>query len=171
MATKASAARGDASLFSDPSCGKTSSNGRSGRTRKRVVTNDVFIDAIHEGKPVHLFVPRKEPLEREIEWRIRVVLTTAGVLVLKHSVEICHTCGTRPRPHTGLGKGTADLFCIVPPMGRVLFIEVKRASTRNAKRDELQRKRAACVRRHGGVSGVATCEAEALALLEEARRQ
>lgn len=126
--------------------------------------------ALLDGERVLVHTPAKEPRERAIELRIRVAIASQGVMILKHSVEACHACGVRPRPHTGLGKGTADLFCIVPPFGRVLFIEVKRPSTRNRKRDEHQRVRAACVRRHGGVSGVATSEEEALALLEEARR-
>jgi len=155
--------------FFDPRCDNASKLARSARPRP--VTNDRFVDALHEGKPAKLYVPPKEPLEKEIETRIRVLLAAHGVLVLKHTIESCHACGTRPSPRTGLGSGTADLFCIVPPLGRVLFIEVKRKKTKNAKRDEHQRQRALVVRRYGGVAGTATCEAEALALLAEARKR
>lgn len=167
--SKATKARTAAAFFLDPAPERMPSRSGTHR-RKRAVTNNVFVDALYDGKPAKLFVPRKEPFEKEIETSIRVAIAAQGVLILKHSVEACHACGVRPRPHTGLGKGTADLFCIVAPFGRVLFIEVKRPSTRNRKRDELQRKRAACVRRHGGVSGVATSVEEALELLAEARR-
>lgn len=129
-----------------------------------------LVDGIVDGERVLIHTPQKEPLERAIELRIRVALNAAGALCWKHTVETCHACGQRPTPRTGLGLGCADLICIVPPFGRFLAVEVKRPSTRNAKRDEHQRKWMAVVRRHGGVAGVATCEEEALALLDEARR-
>lgn len=129
-----------------------------------------LVDGIVDGERVLVHTPSKEPLERAIELRIRVALNAAGALCWKHTVETCHGCGQRPTARTGLGLGCADLICIVPPFGRFLAIEVKRPSTRNAKRDEHQRRWMAVVRRHGGVAGVATSEAEAMALLEEARR-
>lgn len=128
-----------------------------------------LVDGIVNGERVLLATPKPEPLERAIEIRIRVAICAAGVLCWKHTVETCVRCGQRPTSRTGLGVGCADLICVVPPYGRFLAIEVKRPKTRNAKRDSHQRKWMAMVRRYGGVAGVATCEAEALALLVEAR--
>ena len=76
--------------------------------------------------------------------------------------------GQRGRPvQFGLAVGSADLIGIVAPWGRLLSIEVKSADGRV--RPE-QVKWAELVRRFGGVAGVARSVAEAMALVEEARR-
>ena len=112
----------------------------------------------------------KEPLEKEIQPRIReVVASLPDVRVFEHNVFPCWDCGKRPSKDTGLGEHAADLLVIVGPYGRACFIEVKRPSNRNAKRDAPQREWAKFVRRVGGVAGVATNEAEAIALVAEAR--
>jgi hypothetical protein len=111
----------------------------------------------------------KEPLEEIIEEGIRVALFEAGVWCQKHRVDPCHLCMAKPRRGQGLGHGCPDLICVVPPFGRFLAIEVKRKKTRNAKRDAHQRLWMGAIRRFGGIAGVATNVAEALALLELAR--
>ena len=166
MTTKALQARENAGLFLDPATEQALPKKRS---QRRVRAGTQLVDGIVNGERVLLHTPTKEPLERAIELRIRAVLATKGIIVWKHVIEVCHVCGTRPSPRTGLGRACADLICIVPPLGRVLAIEVKRPSKRNAARDAHQRHWAAVVRRHGGIAGIATCEAEALALLAEAR--
>lgn len=165
MSTKASQARDNAGLFLDHQTEHALPKKRSQRLRRAGL-----VDGIVDGERVLIAAPAKEPLEREIEIRIRVAICAAGVLCWKHTVETCVCCGQRPTQRTGLGIGCADLICIVPPFGRFLAIEVKRPSTRNAKRDEHQRKWMGIVRRHGGVAGVATNELEALELLASARR-
>lgn len=111
------------------------------------------------------------PLERKIEEGIRIAVSSAGILCWKHRIESCPHCGGRPKRGQGLGLGCADLICVVPPFGRFLAIEVKRPSTRNAKRDEHQRQWMGVVRRHGGIAGVATNVEEAMALVELARQR
>jgi VRR-NUC domain len=128
-----------------------------------------LVDAVIGGERV-LLATNPEPLERGIELQIRVALNAAGIMCMKHRIEVCPHCGGRPKKGQGLGLGCADLICVVPPYGRFLGVEVKRPSTRNAKRDEHQRKWMAVIRRYGGVAGVATNEEEALALVELARR-
>lgn len=110
------------------------------------------------------------PLERKIEEEIRVALSKAFIMCMKHRVELCPHCGGAPKKGSGLGLGCADLICVVPPYGRFLAIEVKRPSAKNAKRDEHQRQWMSVVRAHGGVAGVATNVDEAFTLLALARR-
>jgi hypothetical protein len=115
-----------------------------------------------------VFLKRKKPkrdpslpaLEKKIETDIRVALAEAGILCFKHNVD-------NRQMSTGLGLGTSDLICIVPPLGRFLGIEVKRPGK---KPSEHQFKWLAVVRKFGGMSGVATSVAEALALVEAARQ-
>ena len=72
---------------------------------------------------------------------------------------------------TGLdAKGVSDLICIVPPFGVFLAIEVKRPKYSPSDVTPDQRAYLAAVRHFGGVSGIATCEDEALALVAEARQ-
>lgn len=131
------------------------------RTRK--AKGPQLVDAIIDGERVLLAV-NPEPLEKGIEIQIRVALDGLGsVMCMKHAVD-------NRNLRTGLGLGVADLICIVGPYGRFCAIEVKRPSTRNAKRDELQRRWMKRVRECGGIAGVATCVAEALALVALARR-
>jgi hypothetical protein len=109
------------------------------------------------------------PTEKVIETRIRIALVAVGVMCMKHRVEMCPHCGGKPKKGQGLGYGCADLICVVPPYGRLLAIEVKRPHTRNAKRDEHQRRWMKVVQQFGGVAGVATSVEEAFALLKLAR--
>jgi hypothetical protein len=122
-----------------------------------------LVDAVVNGERVLLVEPRAtEPREKAIEIQIRVALSAAGVLVWKHHVDNRAT-------QTGLGLGTADLICCVPPFGRLLGIEVKRPSTRT-RTSAAQKAWLAVVRRFNGVAGVATSVEEAMALVDEARR-
>lgn len=104
----------------------------------------------------------KPDLEKIIKARIRKAVIDAGCIVWVHNVD-------NRTMHTGLGLGTSDLICIVPPLGRFLGIEVKRPKYSPSDVSDEQRKWLAVVRRFGGVSGIATCEYEALALVAEAR--
>lgn len=158
-------ARENAGFFCDSDTEHLSPKKRSQR-RDRTL----YLDGIVNGERAIIALPPHEPLEREIEIRIMTTLAAAGVLTMKHTVAACYRCRAKPGARTGLGLGCADLICVVPPFGRFLAIEVKRPSTRNAKRDEHQRKWMGIVRRKGGIAGVATSEAEALALLAEARK-
>jgi hypothetical protein len=105
---------------------------------------------------------KKRELEIPIKRRIRDAVIAAGCIAWVHDAD--YRLGK-----TGLGKGTSDLICIVPPHGRFLGIEVKRPKYSPSDVRDDQRSFLAVVRKFGGVSGIATCEAEALALVEEAR--
>ncbi len=112
-----------------------------------------------------VYVPRvkmKAEKEAPIKARIRAALVDAGCIVWVHDAD--YRLGK-----TGLGKGTADLICIVPPSGRFLGVEIKRPgySPSDVRHDQISW--LAAVRKFGGVSGIATSEEEALALLEEAK--
>ena len=114
-----------------------------------------------------IFTPRtRVVVEREapIKARIRAALIDAGCLVWIHDVD--YRLGK-----TGLGRGTSDLICIVPPYGRFLGVEVKRPGYSPSDVRPEQQSWLAAVRQFGGVSGVATNETEALALVAEARQQ
>jgi hypothetical protein len=99
-------------------------------------------------------------LEAPIKARIRLALVEVGVLVWVHNVD-------NRTMHTGLGLGTSDLICIVPPHGRFLGIEVKRPG---AHPNDNQKRWLAVVRQFGGITGVARNVTEALALVDEARQ-
>lgn len=139
--------------------------------RSRAKRNGNLQDAIIDGERV-LLVTSKALIENErgVEIRTRVALNAAGVLVMKHTVEVCHKCRARPSERTGLGKGASDLFCIVPPYGRVVVIEMKKPgySPSDVRPDQHCFIRA--VRRVGGIGGIASSPEEALALIELARR-
>ncbi len=101
--------------------------------------------------------------EKPIQQAIRLALHEAGVLCWAHSIDNRNTS-------TGLGVGTADLICVVPPHGRICAIEVKvRASY--SKTTETQERWLAQVRLHGGIAGVARDVDEAMALVELARKK
>lgn len=106
---------------------------------------------------------KKVELEGPIKARIRAAIIDAGCIVWVHDVD--YRLGK-----TGLGKGTSDLICVVPPIGKFLGIEVKRPGYSPSDVRADQRAWLAVVRQFGGVSGIATCEAEALALVAEARQ-
>ncbi len=106
--------------------------------------------------------PRVKPeLEQPIKFRIRDALIAEGCMVKVHNVD-------NRQMSTGLGLGTPDLFCIVPPTGKTLFVEVKRPKVGVV--SDNQKAFIAAVRKFGGVAGVATSVEEALALLAEARQ-
>ena len=106
----------------------------------------------------------KAPLESDVKKRLRALVIAEGCLCWVHNVD-------NRLMFTGLGLGTADLICVVPPFGRFLGIELKRPGYSPSDVSDNQRSWLAAVRRFGGVSGIATCEAEALALIREARQE
>ncbi len=115
--------------------------------------------AIYVPKPKK---PRAKPeLEQPIKMRIRDALIAAGCMVKVHNVD-------NRQMATGLGRGVPDLFCVVPPHGRTLFVEVKRPKVGVV--SDAQESFMLAVRKFGGVAGVATCVEDALALLTEARQ-
>jgi hypothetical protein len=136
--------------------------------RARAKRNGNLQDAIIDGERVLIAAPKQS--EKGVEIRTRVALAAAGVLVMKHTVEPCHRCGARPSNRTGLGTGASDLLCIVPPLGRALFIEMKKPGYSPSDVRPDQHCFLDVVRRFGAVSGVASSPEEALALLELARR-
>lgn len=105
----------------------------------------------------------KPASEKSIENEIRLALSGAGVLAHKNNVD-------NRSLHTGLGIGCPDIVCVVSPSGRALYIEVK-SLRRGSKPSENQLRFMEQVRKHGGVAGVARSVEEAMALVEEARRQ
>ncbi len=111
-----------------------------------------------------VYVPKQKPeKEATIKARIRAAIVNAGCLCWVHDVDY-------RQGKTGLGKGTSDLICIVPPFGRFLGVEVKRPGYSPSDVRPEQRAWLAAVRAFGGVSGIATNESEALALVAEARQ-
>lgn len=113
-----------------------------------------------------VYVPRvkvKVETEAPIKARIRAAVIAAGCIGWVHDVD--YRLGK-----TGLGRGTSDLIFIVPPLGRFLGIEVKRPKYSPSDVRPEQRAWLAAVRKFGGISGIATCESEALALVDEARQ-
>ena len=127
-----------------------------------------YTDGVIGGERVIIATPPKGESEKSVEIQVRVALAAAGVMVMKHTVEICYQCGARPSRRAGLGTGCSDLVCIVPPFGRALFIEMKKP--KGGVVSEEQKLFLAVVRRFGGVSGRARSVDEAMALVEEARR-
>ncbi len=113
----------------------------------------VYVERVKPPKP-------KAELESSIKARIRAALIEAGCLCWVHNVD-------NRNLHTGLGIGTADIICVVPPHGRFLGIETKRP---NRKATEDQLRWLAVVRQFGGVTGIATNVDEALALVQQARQ-
>lgn len=112
--------------------------------------------------------PKKLAVESEASLLRRVVaaLRAHGCCVMRNTVGF-HLYMGRGITY-GLGKGSADLVCIVPPLGRWLCVEVKRSAGGEVSAE--QEKWLADVRRYGAVSGVVRSVEEAVALLEEARR-
>ncbi len=131
-------------------------------------TAQPFTDGIVRGERV-LIAESPTETEKGVELRIRVALAAAGVLVWKHTVEVCYACATKPTARTGLGTGASDLICVVPPHGRFLGIEVKHPT--DGRTSQAQTCWLAVVRRFGGITGVARSVDEAMALVTEARGQ
>lgn len=114
-----------------------------------------------------VYVPRvkvKPEREKPIRERVAAALIADGCMVKTHTIDNRHTNAS------GLGVGTSDLICIVPPHGVFLAIEMKRPKYSPSDVTPAQRAFLAAVRHFGGVSGIATCVAEALALVAEARQ-
>lgn len=126
-------------------------------TAQKIVCPNCREPVIWRAKP-------KPEKEAPIKARIRAALIDAGCLVWVHDID--YRLGK-----TGLGKGTSDLICIVPPHGRFLGVEVKRPGYSPSDVRSDQRAWINAVRKFGGVAGIATNVAEALALVEEARQQ
>lgn len=97
--------------------------------------------------------------EATLKKAVREALTAAGILVLNNEQ------GRRGRFVFGLGKGSADLVCLV--RGRAVFLELKTA-TGKPTADQLAW--GALVVRHGGVYAVVRTVGEALAAVTEASR-
>lgn len=116
--------------------------------------------------------------EHPIETRIRLAISADGSMVMKHHVDNrgqkpCPKCGhvdPQRGARTGLGLGVSDLVCVVPPFGRFVGIEVKRPGYSPSDVRPDQTRWLEVVRRFNGVTGIATSEEEALALIELARR-
>lgn len=118
------------------------------------------------GAPVVYVAPPKKakpPLESDVKRRVRKAVIAAGCQCWVHNIDNRFLS-------TGMGIGTSDLICVVPPFGRFLAIELKRPGYHPSDVSDAQRAFLASVRLFGGVSGIATCEAEALALVSEARQ-
>ena len=112
--------------------------------------------------PVLYVAPPKPELEQPIKKRIQAALRDAGCMAMIHNID-------NRQLHTGLdAKGVSDLVCIV--QGIFVAIEVKRPKYSPSDVTSDQRAFLAAVRRFGGVSGIATSVAEALALVDEARQ-
>ncbi len=117
------------------------------------------------GEPV-VYVPKvkvKPELELPIKLRIREALASQGCMAMIHNVD-------NRQLATGLGRGVSDIICIVPPLGRFLGVEVKRPKYSPSDVSDEQRAWLGAVRKFGGVSGIATCVEEAIALMTEARQ-
>lgn len=117
--------------------------------------------------PVTFVAPPKRakpPLESTIKAAIRAAVIGEGCLCWVHNVD-------NRMMHTGLGLGTSDLVCVVPPYGRFLGIEIKRPGYCPSDVSDNQRNWLAAVRKFGGVSGIATNVHEALALVRESRQE
>lgn len=175
MNAKASAAQ-ESGLFLDHAyCTDVHVSARNSSTKRdakvpqarRSGKKETLVDAIVGGERVLLANPKET--ERSIELQVRVALAAAGVFVKKHTVEPCPCCGAKPKPETGMGKGTTDLICVVPPYGRALFIEMKHPK-RRSRTSKAQKHFIAAVQRFGAVAGVATSAEEALALVALARK-
>jgi hypothetical protein len=105
--------------------------------------------------------------ERQIEAAIREALSQAYALVKKNRIESCWSCGAKPKKTDGMGVGSSDLICCVPPWGRFLAIEVK---SERGKATEDQLRFMDVIRRFKGVAGEARSIEEAFRLLDMARR-
>lgn len=148
---------------------------KSPQRRKRA--SGGLVDAVIGGERV-LLATDPAPREKGVEISIRVALSAAGVLVMKHHVDNrgqkpCPKCGHKDPQRgarTGLGIGVSDLICVVPPYGRFVGIEVKRPGyTASDVRDE-QKRWLSVVRRFGGITGIASSVEEAMAIIELARK-
>lgn len=150
---------------------RTGKSHKSATPASAKTSQPLFLDAVIGGHRAHLYNPKAGRVsERGMQLRVATMLASKGVLVLVHNVEACYRCRAKPTRRVGLGRGASDLLCVVPPFGRLLAIEMKKPGYSPSDVDPDQRKWLATVRRYGAVTGIASSEEEALALLEEARR-
>lgn len=134
------------------------------RHRGKKAVAKSLVDAVINGERVLLAELPPDALEKEIEIHIRAALNAAGIMCMKHHVDMRSTFGR------GLGVGVADLVCVVRPYGRFLAIEVKRPGYSPSDVRPEQTKWMAVVRRYGGIAGIATSVEEAFRLVDLARR-
>jgi hypothetical protein len=163
MTKKTAQAGSNAGLFLTP---KTEHSSPKKVSQRRASAGGLKTDS--RGQALMSHAPTKERLESEAALMKRVVnvLEMSGVCVLRNTVGFTLYMG---RGVTfGLGKGSADLVCIVPPLGRWLCLELKR--TKGGKVTPEQEAWLAGVRKFGAVAGVVRSVDEALTLLAEARR-
>lgn len=105
-----------------------------------------------------------EESEKSLSLRVRVAVAAQGVIIMRNNSGV----DLRQGVAYGLGKGSADFVCVVPPYGRFLGLEIKRP--KSGKVSEHQERWLAMIRRYGGVTGVVRSVEDALALVEEARK-
>lgn len=110
--------------------------------------------------------PKLIESEKSVLDAIRTAVVAAGCICMRNNVGATKAAGRFIR--WGLGKGSADLICVVPPHGRFLGIEVKRPKKSETTPDQLVW--AEGIRRYGGVAGVAKNVGEAMLLVAEAKR-
>ncbi len=104
--------------------------------------------------------------EKSLMTRIVTAVAASGVIVMRNNVGVAKMAGGFVR--YGLGPGSPDLICIVPPFGKFLGLEVKRP--KRGRVEAHQERWHAMARRYGAVCGVVDSVEAALALVEEARR-
>ena len=105
--------------------------------------------------------------EAVIETQIRIALNQQRCMVMKNRIESCYQCGAKPKRTDALGLGSADLIVVVPPLGRLLAVEVK--APKGVVSPE-QTRWLEQVNRFGAVGGVARSVEAALELLGVVRR-
>jgi len=110
--------------------------------------------------------PKLVEMERDVLDQVRTAVVAAGCICMRNNVG-AQKVGKRFIRY-GLGKGSADLICIVPPYGRFLGLEIKRPKGSVVTPE--QATWAEAVRRYGGVTGVVKNVSEAMLLVAEARR-
>ena len=110
--------------------------------------------------------PKMVEMERDVLDQIRTAVIAAGCVCMRNNSGASKI--GRRFIRWGLGKGSADLICIVPPFGRFLGLEVKRPKHSEVTPDQIVW--AQGVRRYGGVAGIVKNVDEALALVAEAKR-
>jgi hypothetical protein len=120
--------------------------------------------------------------ESEIQSAVRLLVgQLPDVRIWRNSVgelPASYGQGRKGRVKFGLCNGSSDLVGIVAPSGRWLCLEIKEEDWRPAlptnrklfKHEQDQRDWIAVVEAFGGVGGFVTCEAEAMALVERARK-
>ncbi len=109
---------------------------------------------------------RSVTTEKTIETATRVALSAEGVMVKKNRIEACWRCGAKPKKTDGMGLGSSDLICCVPPSGRFMALEMKGPK---GKATDEQLLFIDQVRKHGGLAAVCHSVEDALAVLLKER--